>query len=177
MDLQYDVTEKDWELAQATSCEQYSSMIRSSLLPRLAWWSFFVFLCIALASSAGMFSKYGESVAFDLSFVLGSALLASASLAIFRRLSARSAKAAVLRSLEPFPLEHRLMVSDRGIDVTNRHGRSIFPWASVLEVRETSSHVLLVVRPGSVLPIPSSAFATPELRNAFLSQIRQAIHP
>ena len=172
MQINYGITKEEWQLAQAQACVLLRSRMRHPWLWQALWFSVFFLGGIALASSLGIYRKYPGEVSYDFSYVFFTTLGSVVVYFLLNKLAARSMQRIALSAMGPFPIEHQLTLNATSIEVRNQSVSATYPWMSVLEVKETNALIMLVVGPGSLLPIPSSAFASPEARHEFVTFAR-----
>jgi hypothetical protein len=170
--ISYQLTEQDILLAQSETRKRYrASLVRGWQTPVLLWGGALTF-GMAFAASLGMYRFHSGSVTRDFSFVLVPAcvgvILTFAYLMAVRRASLR----AHLDAAGPLPLAASVTLTDNDVELASQNGRAIVPFDRVVASSMTPTHVLIVLRPWSVIVIPRVAFDNDETCARFVACVR-----
>jgi hypothetical protein len=172
MKISYPMTEKDILLAQAETRKRYrASLARGWQMPLLLWGGALTF-SIAFAASLGMYRWHPGVVSLDFSLVLIPAclgmILVFAYLVAIRNASVR----AQLAAAGPLPLMASVTLTDGEVEFSSPNGRAIVPFSRVVACSMTPTHILLALRPWTVVIIPRAAFDSDEACASFVACVR-----
>ncbi len=158
MEVSYEISEKDVLASQAEAQRLCRIAISRPWMSYALLGGLSISFGLAFASSIGMYQSYPGKVSSDFTFVFVPTVLGIVLVyAYFKRVHALT-RSAYLSAAGPFPLHHVLRVENGSLDVSGPHGRAVLPIARVVSVRDTGSHVLVTVKPWTVLAIPGAAF-------------------
>jgi hypothetical protein len=171
MQLCYELSQTDFEAAQAAAqrlCRSRGLGNGTSLALNVLGWGL-----IGFAASALLNNQRSPEHWFQTPWVTLALFVAGLSIAFAGSLhGARRVRRAVLAPLQPFPITHSLHLTDHGIEISNRFGRSQLTWEAFQGIFELNDHIALVLKPSSVFVVPFRAFPTREERNSVVAHIR-----
>jgi hypothetical protein len=120
---------------------------------------FFLTIFRSAGSGSGLFSQPAIwAVAAFVAFMAYAFTLNRASYRVLRQ------------SLGPYPIQYDVHLRDEGISVSSPISASVYFWKGIDTVNESGKFVFLLMRNGLCVPIPKDAFASEELRMAFLEK-------
>lgn len=177
MELSYQLTVEDALFTQRLSQLRIRKAVARVWYARALLWGFGACVAVTFAASLGMYQSYPGKIATDFSYVFVPLVLGSLLLVAFFQANQRSARQAYFGALGPWPLSQCISVGGGSFEIKGLHGQATLPLSSIVEVSETPTHVLVVVRPWTVFAIPVAAFQSHESRAQFISLLGSGVRP
>jgi hypothetical protein len=177
VELSYSLSEADVLLSQAEAQKLCRAAMGRSWRNRLLLWSIGITFGLTFAASLAMFQSHPGKVAYDFSFVFFPACLGALAVLVYVKTAQVSARRAYLASIGPFPLHHALRLTDSTLELSGPDGSASLPLGRIVSCSENGSHVLITVRPWTVIAIPKVAIASAGASTSLVSQLSSRIGP
>jgi hypothetical protein len=156
MKISYQLTERDVLFAQSETGKRYGALTFG----------------IAFAASLSMYRWHPGVVSLDFSLVLIPACLGVLLVVAYLLAIRKASRRAYLAAIGPLPITATMTLTDEDVEFSSPHGRSIIPFSRVVACSMTSTHILVVLRPWTVVAIPRVAFDSDEACASFAACVR-----
>lgn len=174
MEVSYEVSEADVLVSQAEAQRLCRMAISRPWHAHALLLGLSLSLGVAFGASIGMYTSYSGKIIANFSFVFVPGLLGLVGLLAYYKAAQAATRRAHLSAIGPFPLQQTLRVADGVIDLDGPLGRALVPIDRVRSVREAEKHVLVAIKPWTVVAIPKAAFRDSEDMAALIAALRPA---
>lgn len=175
MEISYAFQKTDYTIAQKLAAEHFRKQARGvpvALLLNLITW---VFVGVgAMAAFHGLRNNPHWYIS-NMFVVVVSVLGGVAHHLGFKAYNRRMFLSAQQASLEPFPIDFHVALSELGVELNSRLGQTLLPWSCLSGVKIFPQHLAIYLRHAQVVVIPSSAFAHTDEISKFTSYIAERV--
>ena len=175
MEISYAFEKTDYALAQRLAMKHSSKCARGTsvaLVINLVTW---IFIGFGFVSALNELRYNPHWYISNMLFVVVSALGGIAFHLGYRAYIHRAFLATQRASLEPFPINQHVTVSDLGMEFKSRLGQTLLPWNCLSSVQMLSQHLAIYLTHGQVVVIPNNAFAHTDDASKFTSYITEHV--